>query len=78
MIHWYSNNQSLVRRGEILFSYDFLDVWDDDLEKMNKNKKGKKYKFPDSFILIPFSIYALTLLKIFPYILGNLGLAYLY
>ncbi len=52
MIHWSSYNRSLVRRGEILFSYDLLDIWDDDLARMNDNKKGKKYKFPDSFILI--------------------------
>ena len=52
MIHWPSYNQSLVRRGEILFSYDFLNIWDDDLARMNENKNGKKYKFPDSFILI--------------------------
>jgi len=51
-LHWPSYNRSLVRRGEILFSYDFLDIWDDDLATMNENKKGKKYKFPDSFILI--------------------------
>ena len=50
--HWPSYNQSLVRRGEILFSYDLLDIWDNDLARMNENKKGKKYKFPDSFILI--------------------------
>jgi hypothetical protein len=41
-----------VRCGEILFSYNFLDLWDGELEKMNGNKEGKKYKFPDSFILI--------------------------
>ena len=52
MIHWPSYNQSLVKRGEILFAYDFLDIWDDDLARMNKNKNGKKYKFPDSFILV--------------------------
>lgn len=52
MTDWPSYNRSLVRRGEILFSYDFLDIWDDDLARMNENKKGKKYKFPDSFILI--------------------------
>lgn len=51
MIHWPSYNQSLVRRGEILFAYDFLDYWDADLERMNENKNGKKYQFPDSFIL---------------------------
>ncbi len=52
MIHRSSYNQSLVRQGDILFSYDFLDIWDDDLARMNDNKKGKKYKFPDSFILL--------------------------
>ena len=52
MIHWPSYNQSLVRRGEILFAYDFLDIWDNDLAKMNGNKNGKKYKFPNSFILV--------------------------
>jgi hypothetical protein len=52
VIHWPSYNQSLVKRGEILFAYDFLDIWDDDLARMNKNKNGKKYKFPDSFILV--------------------------
>ncbi len=45
-------NQSLVRRGEILFTYDFLDIWDDEFARMNENKNGKKYKFPDSYILV--------------------------
>lgn len=52
MTHWPSYKKSLVRRGEILFAYDFLDVWDEDLARMNKNKKGKKYQFSDSFILV--------------------------
>jgi hypothetical protein len=51
VVDWPSYNRSLVRRGEILFSYDFLDIWDSDLKRMNESKKGKKYKFPDSFIL---------------------------
>ncbi len=51
MIDWPSYNRSLVRRGEILFSYDFLDTWDSELEAMNKNKMGKPFLFPDSFIL---------------------------
>jgi hypothetical protein len=52
VIHWPSYNQSLVRRGEILFAYDFLGEWDDNLDRMNENKKGKPYSFPDSFIHI--------------------------
>jgi hypothetical protein len=51
MMDWPSYNRSLVKRGEILFSYDFLDTWDYELERMNKNKKGKPFEFPDSFIL---------------------------
>jgi hypothetical protein len=41
VIHWPSYNQSLVKRGEILFAYDYLDMWDDNLDRMNENKKGK-------------------------------------
>jgi transposase len=51
LINWPSYNRSLVRRGEILFSYDILDTWSYELERMNKNKKGKPFTFPDSFIL---------------------------
>ena len=52
MIDWSSYNHSLVRRGEILFSYDFLDTWGYELERMNEGKKGKPFTFPDSFILV--------------------------
>jgi hypothetical protein len=49
LLHWSSYNQLLVKRGEILFSYDFLDMRNDYLARMNENKKGKPYSFPDSF-----------------------------
>ncbi|MDN5867595.1 MAG: IS5/IS1182 family transposase, partial [Candidatus Nitrosocosmicus sp.] len=48
MIDWPSYNLKLVKRGEILFSYDYLDTWDSKLYVMNKNKKGKPFVFPDS------------------------------
>ena len=51
MIDWPSYNRSLVRRGEVLFSYDFLDTWDSELARMNESKKGRPYSFPESFIL---------------------------
>jgi len=35
-----------------LFSCEFLDNWGSELEGMNKNKRGKPFIFPDSFILI--------------------------
>jgi hypothetical protein len=50
--YWPSYNQYLVRRGEILFAYNFLDIWDSELARMNENKEGKKYRYPNSFILI--------------------------
>ncbi len=56
MADWPSYNRSLVRRGEILFSYDFLDVWDLEIERMNEKKNGKPFTFPDSFILLLFVI----------------------
>ena len=52
MTDWPSYNRSLVKRGEILFSYDFLETWHSDLEKMIENKKGKPYRYPDSFLLV--------------------------
>lgn len=39
-----------MRRGEILLDFDVIDSWDNELEEMNKNKKGRKFVYPDSFI----------------------------
>jgi hypothetical protein len=52
MTYWPSYNRSLVRRSEILFAYDFLDIWDSELATMKENKEGKKYRYPNSFILV--------------------------
>lgn len=52
MVDWSSYNRSLVRRDGRSFFHDFLDTWDSELEKMNKNKNGKPFIFPDSFILV--------------------------
>ncbi len=45
VIHWPSYNQSPGRSGYIFFSYDFFKIWDDNLDKMIENKKGKPYSF---------------------------------
>ena len=53
MTDWPSYNRSLVRRGGILFAYDFLDLWwDIEIEQMNEGKEGRKYRYPDSLILV--------------------------
>jgi IS5 family transposase len=48
--NWKNYNNSLVRRGEILLDFDVIDNWDTELEVMNKNKEGRKFVYPDSFI----------------------------
>ena len=40
----------LVKRGEVLLDFDVIDNWDNELEEMNENKKGRKFVYPDSFI----------------------------
>ena len=46
--NWKEYNEHLIRRGEILFSLDFLEKWDE-IEKMNKGKRGRPYEYPESF-----------------------------
>jgi len=49
-VNWRNYNESLVKRGEVLLDFDVIDNWDNELEEMNKNKKGRKFVYPDSFI----------------------------
>jgi IS5 family transposase len=48
--NWKKYNESLVRRGEVLLDFDVIDKWDNELEEMNKDKEGRKFVYPDSFI----------------------------
>ena len=49
-VNWRNYNESLVKRGEILLNFDVIDNWNSELEKMNKDKEGRKFVYPDSFI----------------------------
>ena len=49
--NWREYNEKLIRKGELYISLDFLKNWDKELEKMNFKKRGRPYKFPESFIL---------------------------
>ena len=44
------NNESLVRRGQVLLDFDVLDKWDHELSQMNEGKVGEPYDYPDSFM----------------------------
>jgi hypothetical protein len=48
--NWKNYNESLVKRGEILLDFDVIDNWNTELSEMNKNKEGRKFVYPDSFI----------------------------
>ena len=50
MKNWKKYNESLVKRGEVLLDFDVIDNWDNELKKMNKDKEGRKFVYPDSFI----------------------------
>lgn len=47
---WPEYNEKLVRRGELYFSFEFLDSWAEDLAQMNDGKVGRRYEFPEPFI----------------------------
>jgi Transposase DDE domain len=49
-INWSEYNESLVRRGEMLFDSGFLQNWRAELKKMNKGKEGTNYRYPNSLI----------------------------
>jgi len=49
--NWKEYNEQLVRRGEIYISLDFMETWDKELEEMNYKKRGRPYKFPESFMI---------------------------
>jgi len=48
--NWKGYNEELVKRGEIFISIDFIKNWKKELEKMNKNKKGRPYQYSESFM----------------------------
>lgn len=47
---WPLCNERLVKRGEYLLDFDFVEGWNDELVRKNAGKEGAKYKFPDSLI----------------------------
>ena len=47
---WPKYNENLVKRGEYLLDLDWVKSWNIELEKMNENKVGRPFKFPNSLI----------------------------
>jgi len=59
---WREYNERLVARGEAYVSLDFLDSWEEDVEKLNRKKVGRPYTYPVS--LMTFMAYLHTLLSV--------------
>jgi hypothetical protein len=51
-VNWREYNESLVKRGEMLFDSGFLQNWRAELKKMNKGKEDPYYRYPNSLILL--------------------------
>jgi len=47
---WKKVNESYVKRGEFLINPKFLHSWLKEIDKMNKDKVGQPYLYPDSMI----------------------------
>ena len=50
MTDWPSDNESLVRRGQVLLDFELLDKRDYVLSQMNEGKVGEPYDYPDLFM----------------------------
>jgi|APSaa5957512535_1039671.scaffolds.fasta_scaffold33615_3 hypothetical protein len=48
--NWKKYNQLLVRRGEIILSFDAMEQWSTELKGMNRGKEGRRYVYPESFM----------------------------
>ncbi len=47
---WGALNEQYVRRGEVAFDLSFLSSWNEELEEMNRGKRGSPYRYPRSLV----------------------------
>jgi len=57
--NWKEYNEKLVRRGELYLSLEFLESWDNELDKMNKDKKGAPFSYPEQFVVFMAFVYSI-------------------
>ncbi len=50
--NWKQINEKLVQRGDISFYLEFLDTWDADLARANKDKVGNSFTYPDALFVV--------------------------
>ena len=47
---WGRVDERLIRRGELLLSFDFVDGYDGELERMNFGKRGRPFSIADTYV----------------------------
>lgn len=47
---WPRLNEQYVRRGEVVFDLSVLASWNEELNEMNRGKRGRPFEYPRSFI----------------------------
>lgn len=57
--NWREYNEKLVRRGELCLSLEFLENWDNELDKMNEGKKGAPFSYPEQFVTFMAFVYSI-------------------
>ncbi|MDI6840670.1 MAG: transposase, partial [bacterium] len=50
LIDWKIYNEGLVKRGEILLDFELFENWQEELDLMNTNKRGRPYYYPEALI----------------------------
>jgi len=48
--NWREYNERLVKRGEMYLSLDFLETWAKDLKRLNEDKMGAPYEYPETLM----------------------------
>ena len=57
--NWKEYNEKLVRRGELYLSLEFLENWDNELDKMNEGKKRAPFSYPEQFVMFMAFVYSI-------------------
>lgn len=47
---WPRYNEALVNQSVLLLRHDWVDGWDEELERMNREKPGRPFRYPESLV----------------------------
>lgn len=50
MRDWKKVNGKYISEGELYLSFDFVRLWEDEVDDLNRDKEGARYQYPESLI----------------------------